>query len=182
MDKTLNRNIDDNDFHTWSQDDPRYNVTEAFDAENYPDANYRYLRDNGCYIVALAIMLRRFGIEKESDYQKFNPMIFLERAKKAGCFSKGADFISASISKLYPIEQFECIPYFREALIESYKKGYASILMVPGVKGPYHYIVPDEILDDDVSVIDNKFGKTLVSQYEKVYYIVHFRYMDGKDK
>ena len=56
--------VGDNDFRTWTKDDERYNVTEAFDAENYPDAQYRYLKDNGCLVVALAIMVRMYGIEK----------------------------------------------------------------------------------------------------------------------
>ena len=170
--------LDDNDFRTWRQDDPRYNMTETFDAENYPDAKYRYLRDNGCLVIALTVMLRFLGIEKETDYNKFNPMIFLERAKAAGCFSKSADFILSKFSKLYPLEQFDCVPYSRQALIESRNNGYVSLLMVPGIHGPYHYIVPDTILDDDVSVIDCIFGKTLVSQYEKVFFIVNFRRID----
>lgn len=167
--------VDDNDFRTWTQDDCRYNLVEAFDAENYPDADLRYLRDMGCLIIALAIMLRRFGIEKESDYSKFNPYIFFERAKSAGCFDKSGNFILPEFSKLYPMEQFECVPYSAEAMKDSFEKGYASVLMVQGRNAPYHYIVPDKILENDVSVIDNKFGRTLASQYEKVYYIVNFR-------
>ena len=64
-------------------------------------------------------------------------------------------------------------------MIDSFEKGYASVLMVPGRNAPHHYIVPDKILENDVSVIDNKFGKTLVSQYEKVYYILNFRYINN---
>ena len=167
--------MNDNDFRTWTQDDERYNMTEAFDFENYPDAQYRYLKDNGCLVVALAIMVRLFGIEKETDFNKFNPLIFLERAKVAGCFSKSADFMLSEIPRLYPIEQFECIPYSREALIDSINKGYASVLMVAGKNAPHHYVVPYKILDNDVSIIDNKFRKNLVSQYKEVYYIVNFR-------
>lgn len=173
--------VNDNDFRTWRQDDSRYNMTQAFDEEHYPDAQYRYIKDSGCLIVALAIMVRMYGLEKEADYQKFNPWIFLQRAKAAGCFTKSADFILADITKLYPLEQFECVPYSRQAMIESRQNGYASILMVPGIHGPYHYVVPDQILPDDVSVIDNMFGKTRVSQYEKVFYIVHFRRIEKTD-
>lgn len=169
--------IDDNNFRTWTQDDYRYNLTEAFDEEKYPDAQYRYFKDCGCLIVALAIMLRLSGVEKETDYSKFNPWILLERAKASECFDKSADFILSKLSELYPIEQFECVPYSREALIDSRNKGYLSLLMVPGLNSPYHYIVPDEILINDISVIDNKFGKTLASQYKKVYYILNFKYV-----
>ena len=82
----------------------------------------------------------------------------------------------SEIHRLYPIEQVdEYIPYSREALIDSINKGYASVLMVPGKNAPYHYVVPYKILDNDVSVIDNKFKKNLVSQYKEAYYIVNFR-------
>ena len=170
----------DNDFRTWTQGDPRYNEEKAFDEENYPEARHRYLKEMGCIIIALAIMLRRFGIEEESDYRKFNPLIFFHRAKAAGCFDKGANFLLPKMPELYPIEQFECVPYSREAMIDSFRKGYASLLMVPGKNGPYHYIVPDEILPDDVSVIDRFMEKKLVSQYEKVYYIMNFRRIEKK--
>lgn len=121
-----------------------------------------------------------YGIEKESDYNKFNPLIFCEKAKAAGCFSTSADFLLSKTSVLYPVEQFECIPYSRENLIDCRNKGYMSILIVPGKNAPHHYIVPDKILDNDVSVIDNKFRKTLVSQYKKVYYIMNFRRIENK--
>ncbi len=176
--KSYDYNTDDNDFLRWSQDDLRFNRTEMFDAENYPDAKFRYLKDSGCLIVALSIMLRLFGIEKETDFNKFNPLIFCERAKAAGCFSKSGNFIFPAMPRLYPIEKFEAVPYSREAMIESFNKGYASILMVPGVNCQYHYVVPYKILDNDVSVIDRKFGKTLVSQYKEVYYILNFRRID----
>ena len=82
--------VDDNDFRTWTQDDCRYNLVEAFDAKNYPDATLRYLKDMGCLIIALAIMLRRFGIEKESDYNKFNPYIFLNARNQRVASTKTA--------------------------------------------------------------------------------------------
>ncbi len=62
-------------YRTWRQDDPRYNVREAWPEASFPEAAYHYFREAGCLVCSLAILLRHHDIEKEADEEKFNPWI-----------------------------------------------------------------------------------------------------------
>lgn len=168
-------NADDKNYRTWKQYDERYNQKEAWDAKNFPDAKFRYLKDNGCFLVSIAIMLRHFGIEKESDFTKFNPWIFYERAKAQKCISTAANFDPCSIERLYPVEYLGDISYSRENLIQSLKDGCICLLEVAGKNWPIHYIVPYEILKDDISIMDPGSSREYLSQFEKVFTVVRFK-------
>lgn len=163
------------DYRSWRQYDYRYNQEQAWPESEFPDTTYRYLRDVGCFITSLAIMMRHFGIEKEDKFERFNPWIFFKRTKEAGFFNTAAEFDPYRISEMYPIEYVGDIPYSREKLIECIEKGYACMVSVPGIHGIYHYMVPEKITDCDVKIIDCGWDCEYLSEFSEVCDIVLFR-------
>ena len=166
---------DDDDYRTWRQYDYRYNKTEAWPEKDFPDTSFRYIKNIGCFVTSMAVMLRHFGIEKEAHFEKFNPWIFFERTKKAGFYNSYAEFDPYRISELYPIEYVGDIPYSREKLTECFEGGYACMISVPGIHGIYHYIVPEKITDNDVRIIDCGWDCEYLSEFSEVCDIVLFR-------
>ena len=41
----------------WRQTDPRFNKAEAWPAQQFPDAQFRFFRDAGCLVCALAVFI-----------------------------------------------------------------------------------------------------------------------------
>lgn len=75
----------------WRQTDPRFNKAEAWPAQQFPDAQFRFFRDAGCLVCALAVLLRHTGLEKEADENLFNPWILNRRLIDCGAFTPAAD-------------------------------------------------------------------------------------------
>ena len=65
-------------YNNWRLSDPCFNCEEAWPAEQFPDADYRYFCDAGCLIFALAGMLVHYGLEKGED-GPFDPRILNRR-------------------------------------------------------------------------------------------------------
>lgn len=168
----MTRRIDDSCF---MQNNPRYNEREAWTAERFPDAQYHYFRDSGCLVCSLAFLLRYHGFEKETNTDIFNPWTFCERLIENQAFSPGADLEIAAVSRLYPIGYLGVIDYSREALIDSVRSGYACLIVVRGKNGPFHFIVLEELTEDDAIVFDSKAGQRYLSEYAEVYQIRLFR-------
>ena len=166
--------MDDN-YINWRQDDPRYNVEPAWDAESFPDANYRFFHECGCFVCALAIMLRHNSIEKETDESRFNPWILNQRLIEIGAFDSYADLEIEDIPKLYQVEYLGDFPYSREIMEKYAGKDFACLITVPGQRAAEHFTAFYELLDDDVLVIDPIRGKRRLSEYERVYSIRVFR-------
>ena len=103
-------------YESWFQTASQLNLEEAWPARLYPDAEYRYFRDCGCLMCALAVMLRHCGIEKEEDQSLFNPWILNQRLIDCGAFTSDADLELSFINRLYPIEYLGEFPYSRETL------------------------------------------------------------------
>ena len=91
-------------YNHWRQKELRFNRAEAWPAERFPDADYRYFRDCGCLVCALAVMLRHSGTEKEEDESLFDPWILNKRLIDCGAFTPAADLELFCISRLYPLE------------------------------------------------------------------------------
>ena len=161
-------------YRTWRQNDPRYNKEEAWDSSEFPDATYNYFREAGCLVLALAIMLRHFGIENETDESKFNPYILNERFKEVGAFSSSADLMLDYINKLYPLEWAGFTHYTTAKMISYYQSKQPFLITVPGINAANHFIIPDEMADGNLKVIDNAFHKEWITDYDKVYNIYIF--------
>ena len=161
-------------YRTWKQADERYNEEAAWPSSEFPDAEYHYFREAGCLVLALAIMLRHFGIENEPDESKFNPYILNERLKEVGAFLPNADLMLDYISKLYPLEWVGFTHYTTAKMKSYYGTHQPFLITVPGVNAANHFIIPDIMTDGNLKVIDNAFHKEWITDYEKVYNIYIF--------
>lgn len=162
-------------YRGWTQDAAELNEREAWPAELFPEATWHYFKQAGCLISSLAIMLRRFGIEKEQDPEQFNPWILNERLIEAGAFTPGADLIVEDIKKLYPLEYVGVLPYSRKSLVRLIEMGNPFLITVPGVRGARHFVVPDELTDDDLRIIDPGWSKPLLSEFDVILELRVFR-------
>ena len=155
-------------YKTWKQTDPAFNEKEAWPREQFPGASFRYLKDTGCLVTSLAIMLRHFGLEKESDGSRFNPWILLERLIAAGVYNECADLHLQRIHRLYPIEYCGSIPYTKEALARTAASGEPFLIVVPGQRGPRHFIAPDRPEGDTFAVFDPDSEAHTLEDYPSV--------------
>ena len=165
-------------YKSWEQADPRYNETQAWPAALFPDARFHLFKECGCLITSLAILLRHYGIEKEEDENLFNPWILNQRLIACGAFDSEADLEIEDINKLYPLEYSETLPYSREKLVEVWETGRPFLIAVPGVRGERHFIVPDDLTEDDMAVIDCAWGKKYLSEFDQILEIRVFKRND----
>ena len=162
-------------YKNWRQDDPRYNMTEAWPAQQFPTAKYRYFRDCGCLVCALAVMLRHNGIEKTEDENLFNPWILNTRLIDCGAFLPDADLELLDISSLYPLEYVGAQPYSRDALVQIAKTGSPCLITVPGNNAYTHFTALYCVLQDDAMVYDPICGEKMLSSYDRICEIRVFR-------
>ena len=162
-------------YENWRQDDPRYNQVEAWPALLFPAAEYRYFRDCGCLVCALAVMLRRYGVEKEEDEGLFNPWVLNQGLIECGAFSPEADLELCDISRLYPLEYLGEVPYSRDTLLQVAERGLPCLVTVPGENAAMHFTALLEALQDDAVVYDPRCGKKNLSSYARVCEIRVFR-------
>ncbi|WP_044912753.1 hypothetical protein [Butyrivibrio sp. WCE2006] len=155
-------------YRDWIQSDPQYNKEEAWPSSIFPKAKYHFFKETGCLVTSLAIMLRHFGIEKEEDEEKFNPWILNKRFIEKELFTESADLELNYIDRVYPIEYKGRFPFSFEKLKELYESGQPFLLTVPGVKGERHFIVPDELIDDNLTVIDCAWQKKYLSDFNTI--------------
>ena len=152
----------------WRQTEPRFNRVEAWPAERFPNVDYRYFRDCGCLVCALAVMLRHSGTEKEEDESLFDPWILNKRLIDCGAFTPAADLELSCISRLYPLEYVGPIPYTREALVRIMERGLPCLVTVPGEHGARHFTAPLFTMPDDVIVFDPLIGERRLNAYKRI--------------
>ena len=165
----------DNAHQNWRQDDPRFNQAPAWPAEQFPNAEYRYFRDCGCLVCALAVMLRHGNIEKEEDERLFNPWILNERLICCGAFDTEADLELSDISRLYPLEYLGELPYSRSTLAHIAASNLPCLITVPGTNATLHFTALLHLTEDDAVVFDPCCGKRNLSSYKRIYEIRPFR-------
>jgi hypothetical protein len=158
----------DQTYMTWLQKDLNLNLAEAWPEERFPDAEFRYFRDAGCLVCALAVMLRHFGIEQTADEGLFNPWILNQRLIDCGAFSPAADLELSRINRLYPLEYLGAVPYSGNALSWFAKNGSLCLITVPGDKTDCHFTTLLELLSDDAIVFDPICGEKRLSMYERL--------------
>lgn len=158
----------DQAYRRWRQDDPRLNQTEAWPASLFPDAEYRYFRDCGCLVCALAVMLRHYGIEGETNENLFNPWILNQRLIDCGVFTPEADLELLDINRLYPLAYLGEEPYSREALVRLAKGGLPCLVTTPGDNADVHFTTLLQVSPDDAVVFDPLCGEKKLSSYGRV--------------
>ena len=158
----------DRTYMTWLQTNPGFNRAEAWTAERFPDAEFRYFRDAGCLVCALAVMLRHFGIEQAANESLFDPWILNQRLIDCGAFSPAADLELSHISRLYPIEYLGAVPCSGDALARFAENGSPCLITVPGEKAARHFTALLELLPEDATVFDPLCGEKRLSMYDRI--------------
>ena len=154
------------------QTDPRLNEGEAWPAERFPEARYHWFRDCGCLVCALSALLRHHGLETS---ETFSPWELNRRLIDAGGFTPAADLRIGSISRLYPLEYREPVPYSREELVRIAGQGFPCLVTVPGVRGERHFLALLRLLPEDALVFDPLTGLRRLGEYPRVCEIRWFR-------
>ena len=163
-------------YKNWRQTDPRFNQEEAWPADLFPKAQYRYFEETGCLLCSLAIMLRQYNIETETDEKVFNPWILNKRLVDVGAFTPAADLVIADINKLYPLYYVGQIPFSRKALLRLLETGNPFLITVNGVRGVRHFVVLDQVTEEDIIIIDPLEGPRSLGDFERVYELRVFLY------
>ena len=161
----------------WRQTDPRFNKAEAWPAQQFPDAEFRFFRDAGCLVCALAVLLRHTGLEKEADENLFNPWILNRRLIDCGAFTPAADLELSGIGRLYPIDCSEAVPYSEDALDRAAQNGLPCLITVPGKNADRHFMALLHQLPRDAVVYDPLCGERTLSSYNRVCEIRMFRHI-----
>ena len=157
----------DRTYMSWLQTDPRFNRAEAWSAEQFPDAEFRYFRDAGCLVCALAVMLRYYGVET-ADESRFDPWILNRRLIECGAFTAAADLELSYINRLYPLEYIGEIVWSRDALTRLAESALPCLVTVPGVKAERHFTALLELLSEDAIVFDPLCGEKRLSEYDRI--------------
>ena len=165
----------ENAYSKWRQTDPRFNKAEAWSAQQFPDAEFRFFRDAGCLVCALAVMLRHRGIEKDADEARFNPWILNEKLISCGAFTPAADLELSCVNRLYRLVYLGEIPYSRESLVQIVDKGLPCLVTVPGKNAEKHFLALLSLLPDDAVVYDPLSGEKLLGMYDWICGIRVFR-------
>ena len=162
-------------YMAWLQTEPRFNRAEAWSAEQFPAASYRFFRDAGCLVCSLAVMLRHYGIETSAQEDLFDPWILNRRLIECGAFSPAADLELSRINRLYPLEYLGAVTYSGNALNRFAENGLQCLITVPGEKADRHFLALLTLLPDDAIVFDPACGEKRLSMYERICEIRAFR-------
>lgn len=158
----------------WLVYDDRFNKEEMWRKENYPGCKWHYMKQSGCLVISLATLLVMNGLES-NDENIFNPIIFCEKLKKSGLFDKNADLLLDKINEVCSLQYFEEVPWDIKLLNEAMKDGFLCLLCVPGVHDAYHFVVPTEIVGNDVRIIDSGWDYEYLSEFSCCYSILIFK-------
>ncbi|MBQ3335156.1 MAG: hypothetical protein IJG85_06185 [Eubacteriaceae bacterium] len=153
---------------SWRQTASQFNLKEAWPARLFPNAKYRYFRDCGCLVCALAVMLRHCGIEKEEGQSLFNPWVLNQRLIDCGAFTSDADLELSFVNRLYPVEYLGEFSYSREELVHLMEWDFPCLVTVPGSNAERHFIVPLFTVTEDVIVFDPLCGEKRLSTYNRI--------------
>lgn len=162
----------------WQVWDEKFNHKIAWNKKEFPYAKLHYMREGGCLVTSLAILLRYYGIEKESREELFNPWILNNKLKAIQAFTYAADLELNAVRDVYPLEFLEKIPYSRKKLIGLLSKNTICLVEVPGVHDPYHFVVPIKATEDDIVIIDSGWDKGFLSEFTCAYNIYTFRIIE----
>ena len=161
-----------NDYTTWRQSDSAWNQSVAWPASQYPAATMRYMREAGCLVTSIAMLLRQYNVVTDSNVNNFNPWKCNEALKSAGAFNSAADLIWGSISKAYPGFQYAGnAGYSASTLYDLYSRGYACIVAVNGYG---HYVAVKSATSSASVIMDPGWGYSSLSSFRSVNQIYYF--------
>lgn len=164
----MKQQINNKNYLSWKTYDEYLNIEEMWPKDIYKDAAYSYVKDIGCYVVSLSIMMRLFGIV-ETSFEQFNPLILCNKLKAINAFSLDGSVNVEKLQEAYPLKLIDSIPYSKMSLDDSIRQGYACQIIVKGKKRPQHYVVPLKILEKDVEIIDPTEDRKYISETEPLW-------------
>lgn len=155
-----------NDYTQWRQSDSEWNQEEAWPASQYPNASMRWMRQAGCLVTSVAMLLRHYNVVVTSDVNAFNPWICNNALKAAGAFTSGADMYWDGVRKAYPGFVYKgSATYSKATLASLYSQGYACIV---GVNGNGHYVAVKYADSSGATIMDPGWGYTSLSSFSSV--------------
>lgn len=170
-------NAASNDYTTWKQGDPAWNQKEAWPKSQYSRASLRTMRDGGCAVTSIAMLLRQYNVVTESNVNKFNPWIFNEQLKANGCFDSAADLYWGRVSNVYPSFKYVGNKTYSLANIRSlYNSGYACVIKV----NSNHYVALRSVNGSTVNIMDPGYNRTTLASYSKPVLIQYYSVPDNK--
>ncbi len=161
-------------YRKWRQDNPALNEKEAWPGSRFPDTEYHMFSEKGGLVTAFAIMLRHFSIEKETDEKLFNPWILNQRLIACGAFDSRAGLNLRDINRLYPLDYSGTMAYSRENLQAVWETGQPFLIVVAGDQGERHFLVAEEMAEDDLVVMDPQGAGRYLSDYDQVMELLVF--------
>lgn len=168
------------DYTQWKQYDAEWNQNQAWTKSHYPNATLFYMRDGGCLVTSIAMLLRHYNVIVSSDVDVFNPWICNEALKAAGAFDSAADLYFGRVENAYPgMKYIGSMGYSLENLNDLYNAGYACVIKVNGSGGYYHFVAVRSISGDNVSIMDPGSGATSLSAYGTKYEIYYYAMTPG---
>lgn len=166
-----------NDYTTWKQTDPAWNQKEAWPRSQYRSATMRTMKEAGCVVTSIAMLLRHHNVVTETDVNKFNPWIFNEQLKAYGCFDGAANLYWGRVSNVYPNFKYVGSKTYSLANISSlYNSGYACVIKV----NSYHYVALRSVNGSTVSIMDPGYNRTTLSSYKNPVLIQYYSVSDNK--
>jgi len=166
-----------NDYTTWKQTDPAWNQREAWPRSEYRSASMRTMKEAGCVVTSIAMLLRHHNVVTESSVDKFNPWILNEQLKANGCFNSSADLYWDKVTKVYPSFKYVGSKKYSPANIKSlYKSGYACVIKA----NSYHYVALHSISGSTVNIMDPGYNRTNLSSYKNPVLIQYYAVPDKK--
>lgn len=161
-----------NDYSTWRQSDPEWNKAEAWPASQYPNATMRYMRQAGCLVTSVAMLLRHYNVVNDSNVKTFNPWVCNEKLKSAGSFNSAADLIWEKVGNAFSGFRYAGVAtYSTSKLHELYKQGYACIV---GVNNNGHFVAVKSASASGSVIMDPGNGYTSLSSFSSVNSIYYF--------
>lgn len=164
-----------NDYTTWKQFDSSWNQQEAWPSNKYPNATMRYMRQAGCVVTSVAMLLRQYNIVTDSNVNNFNPWVCNEALKAAGAFDSAANLYWGSIRNAYPGFVYAGkTTYSAASLYNLYRSGYACIVSVNN-GGTKHFVAVQSATSTSASIMDpGSSYYTSLSNYGTKYDIYYF--------
>ena len=110
--------ISESDYIDLLQTNPKYNEKEGWSQSLFPKAVNRCMKDNGSLVCSLDFLLKRYDLETNTDPEKFNPWILMERLISCGGYTSSGNMEIMSINKFYPLIFLGNVPYSHDILLE----------------------------------------------------------------
>lgn len=162
-----------NDYKQWKQGDAEWNRSEAWPKSQFPNASYRYMRDAGCLVTSIAILLRHHNVISDNNVNNINPWICNESLKKVGAFTDAADLYYGRVTWAYPNLKYQgSMPYSYSNIKSLYEQGYACTIKVYN----WHFVALNNVVGNTVNIFDPGYSsRNTIASYSDPLEIFYYK-------